>query len=76
MSATHVSGDIAHAVGHAYSSGRKRGHSDNRDRMGTPLEIANAVVYLAGDEASFCTGTTLYVDGGWTARQVARDRRT
>lgn len=34
----------------------------------TPLEIANAVVYLASDEASFCTGSTLYADGGWTAR--------
>ncbi len=38
------------------------------NRMGTPLEIANAVVYLASDEASFCTGSTLYADGGWTAR--------
>ena len=38
------------------------------NRMGTPLEIANAVVYLASDEASFCTGTTLFADGGWTAR--------
>ena len=38
------------------------------NRMGTPLEIANAVVYLASDEASFCTGSTLFADGGWTAR--------
>ena len=38
------------------------------NRMGTPLEIANAVVYLASDEASFCTGPTLFADGGWTAR--------
>ncbi len=38
------------------------------NRMGTPLEIANAVVYLASDEASFCTGSVLFADGGWTAR--------
>jgi NAD(P)-dependent dehydrogenase (short-subunit alcohol dehydrogenase family) len=36
-------------------------------RVGAPGEIAGAVVYLASDEASFVTGTTLVVDGGWTA---------
>ena len=36
-------------------------------RLGTPLEIANAYLYLASDEASFVTGTTLMVDGGYTA---------
>ena len=33
-------------------------------RMGTPDEIARAVCFLASDEASFVTGTTLIVDGG------------
>ncbi len=33
-------------------------------RMGTPAEIASAVVFLASDEASFVTGQTLIVDGG------------
>jgi NAD(P)-dependent dehydrogenase (short-subunit alcohol dehydrogenase family) len=33
-------------------------------RSGTPGEIANAVLFLASDEASFITGHTLYVDGG------------
>lgn len=34
-------------------------------RFGTPLEIAHAVCFLASDEASYITGHTLVVDGGW-----------
>jgi len=37
-------------------------------RFGKPEEIAAAVVYFASDEASYTTGTTLYVDGGWLAQ--------
>lgn len=33
-------------------------------RIGNPDEVANAVLFLASDEASFITGTTLSVDGG------------
>ncbi|HYX07236.1 MAG TPA: glucose 1-dehydrogenase [Bacteroidales bacterium] len=36
------------------------------DRPGKPEEIASAVAFLASDEASYITGTTLYVDGGMT----------
>ena len=36
-------------------------------RWGEPDEIAKAILFLASDDASFCTGTTLMVDGGWTA---------
>jgi len=33
-------------------------------RYGTPAELANAVVFLASDAASYITGVTLAVDGG------------
>jgi NAD(P)-dependent dehydrogenase (short-subunit alcohol dehydrogenase family) len=36
-------------------------------RIGNPEEIANAVVWLASDDASFVNGVNMPVDGGWTA---------
>ena len=38
------------------------------NRFGTPQEIAAAVCFLASDEASFITGQTLQVDGGFKLR--------
>lgn len=37
-------------------------------RLGRPEEIAKAYLYLACDDSSFVTGTTLMVDGGYTAQ--------
>jgi NAD(P)-dependent dehydrogenase (short-subunit alcohol dehydrogenase family) len=37
-------------------------------RIGEPMEVAGAVVYLASPAASLITGATLLIDGGWTAR--------
>ena len=37
-------------------------------RMGTPRDVANAVVFLASPAASFITGTNLIVDGAFTRR--------
>jgi NAD(P)-dependent dehydrogenase (short-subunit alcohol dehydrogenase family) len=37
------------------------------NRWGQPQELVGAAVFLASDAASFVTGSTLFVDGGWTA---------
>ncbi|HTZ32226.1 MAG TPA: glucose 1-dehydrogenase [Methylomirabilota bacterium] len=37
-------------------------------RIGEPMEVAGAVVFLASRAASLISGETLLIDGGWTAR--------
>ena len=36
-------------------------------RWGMPQEIAKAILFLASPDASFCTGSTMMVDGGMAA---------
>jgi len=42
-------------------------------RLGTPDEIADAVLFIASDRARFITGQTLYVDGGYSAGKLVVD---
>ena len=44
-------------------------------RLAEPHEIAAAVLFLASDRAGFVTGTTLVVDGGWSAFGYATEDR-
>jgi NAD(P)-dependent dehydrogenase (short-subunit alcohol dehydrogenase family) len=37
-------------------------------KVATESDIASAVVYLASDAASMITGSSLVIDGGWTAK--------
>jgi 3-oxoacyl-[acyl-carrier protein] reductase len=41
-------------------------------RLGTPRDVAHAVLFLASDEAAYVTGTTIIVDGG----QIVPESRT
>jgi NAD(P)-dependent dehydrogenase (short-subunit alcohol dehydrogenase family) len=42
--------------------------SEPMGRIGTPEEVAEAVVWLCSDAASFVTGHTMTVDGGYVAQ--------
>jgi hypothetical protein len=44
------------------------------DRWSRADEVATAVAYLASDAASYVSGSTLFVDGGWTAVDGPADR--
>ena len=46
---------------------RRFGGMHPMGRLGRPEEVAEAVVFLAGDRAAFITGATLHVDGGQDA---------
>jgi len=56
------------AVGYLEELNQRFEYSPNRmtplRRMADPPEIANAVLFLASDEASYITGVTLHVAGG------------
>ncbi len=40
-------------------------------RLGEPAEVAAAIAFLASDDASFITGATLTVDGGWSVYKTS-----
>ncbi len=41
-------------------------HHTPLGRLGEPEDVANGALFLASDEAKFITGTSLYIDGGYT----------
>ena len=43
------------------------GHLNPLKRVGLPIEIANAALFLASDEASYINGQAITVDGGLSA---------
>lgn len=69
-----VAPTFIHTPGTADALGDPAFHADTLqriaalNRIGEPMEVAGAVVFLASPAASLITGHTLIIDGGWTAR--------
>eukprot|EP01061_Rhynchopus_euleeides_P033096 TRINITY_DN5527_c1_g1_i1.p1 TRINITY_DN5527_c1_g1~~TRINITY_DN5527_c1_g1_i1.p1 ORF type:complete len:307 (+),score=93.70 TRINITY_DN5527_c1_g1_i1:80-922(+) len=74
-------GAILTPATHAHYAGEKQKNPDKEltfedfvkgmngaiiDRLGTTREVGCAALFLASEESSFCTGTALMVDGGWS----------
>ncbi len=59
----------ARAAGKTFEEYRANfGRGTMLGRPGEPREVADAILYMASDEASYITGTCLFVDGGLTAQ--------
>ena len=57
--------DLADSTGAGEQRLQMLANSAPLGRLGTPNEIAKAVVFLASDDSSYITGTELFVDGGF-----------
>src|SRR5713226_8392611 len=57
--------DLAASTGAGEERLKMLSNSVPLGRLGTPDEIAKAVVFLASDDSSYITGTELFVDGGF-----------
>lgn len=56
------------AVEEGEESNREFAAATPMKRAAQPIEISNAILFLASDEASYVTGADLLVDGGYTAQ--------
>ncbi|WP_405713684.1 SDR family oxidoreductase [Streptomyces xanthophaeus] len=55
------------SIGHDASVKEEKAKLNPIGRLGTPEDVANAILFLASEKASFITGAALTVDGGYTA---------
>ena len=63
-----ASGDLRDRAGKEFEDFKTEfGRNTMLKRPGTPREVAACILFLASDEASYVTGTCLFVDGGQTA---------
>ena len=51
----------------AYSRARTPMAGEPLGRLGKPVDVANAALFLASDECTYVNGANFMVDGGWTA---------
>ncbi len=61
-----ISTEAVKKLSDEYISGVKAMHP--MGRIGSPMEVAQAILFLASDDASFITGAVLPVDGGYLAQ--------
>lgn len=65
------------AISHIYEPGRDYyGHRKLGAAPGAPEDVAQAALYLASPQASWVTGATLVVDGGWSINRSVRQPRS
>ncbi|MFJ9774028.1 SDR family NAD(P)-dependent oxidoreductase [Kitasatospora sp. NPDC101157] len=55
------------SIGHDAAVKEQKAKLNPIGRLGTPEDVANAILFLASDKSSFVTGAALTVDGGYTA---------
>ena len=60
--------EIAGTLGEAEAVKAKLARRQPLGRLATPVEVAQAALYLASDEAAYMTGAELVLDGGFTAQ--------
>ena len=69
---TQIWADIMNAASDKEACKRYWASNIPMGRPGTAEEIAAAATFLASDEAGYCTGTNILIDGGMTAQLVSR----